>query len=278
MSSAAGVEAIFYPPHPDDLELSMVFRYMWYQICGYNMVVVNMSKGGVDAASIRLGDNETVPCVSHGYVHDPALEGYTVPTKEQIGDIRLTEATASIGAMTTLPMRPGITRGTITHEFAGLPDQWGNGGSSGAPTEAGIQSAYDVMQTYIDRFPGSVHFTMSHTDRHPDHRACGEALRRHRLNNPTLGGSGFHVSRLYWDYTQYPDVGVQPGLNWYGSGNADVINWRDQNQAVLKSRLLEVWSAWQPNVNVFGVGYHQVINQFMKNLGPSATISNLIHS
>jgi LmbE family N-acetylglucosaminyl deacetylase len=275
--SAANTEVFIYPPHPDDLELTLILMALWHIACGYPVHVVNMTRGEVTPESIRLGDGRV--CYWHGYVHDPVRENFTVPTTEQIGEIRLAEQATSLRALGMFPTNAGTPRNTVTQHSADLPT--GFGGSGGVASAAGIATAQNVIQGYVDQYPDSLHFTMSPTDDHPDHAATGQALRNiiaaNGGQNGPLSNSRFGVSRLYWDYNDNPDVLAQPGKQWYGSNNAAFLARKPEMDRFIREVIVPIWTSWCPEKDIISVGYHQVINQFKANFAPGVSIGNLTH-
>jgi len=232
----------------------------------------------------------------HPYVHDPAREGYEPFTAELIGEHRILEARSALGAMAMVPAVIPGGGGPVYHHRGNLPAEFGNPGSQSSTspcTPEGIASAKEVIKYYVDNYPNSFHFTMSQTDDHHDHAACGFALRELKDDDdnlaPGMGGSTykaalvnarFFVSRLYWenDYANGADVKTMPGLQWftyYGSNYNAYVSW-------LKGPVCRAYGmsgGWNPAGGDFGIGYHQVANQFNKNFGPTVTnVANLWHS
>jgi len=247
-------------PHADDFLLSQGQAAAHYAGAGYNVTLLTMTRGGSggvldDLAGIAADGATPVVCGSHGYRHDPVKEGYTAPTEADFADLRLAESRAALG---TIAAAVGAT-GTIQHFCGDLPD--GYGGTWGSPpTAAGIAAAKDVIKYYVDTYANGTTFfhTMSPTDNHPDHAACGQALRDLKndpVYGPIVSGSRFFVSRLYWN-------------------DADVIAEGTTAFPVTQSRKAEydkavriaakAYAAWQPP-HTLAVGYHQVINQFYQN-------------
>jgi len=289
----------FYSPHPDDELLSMGLAFLHYLANGTDVHLVSMTPG--DAAGVAntlngVANGTAVACTSpdHPYIHSPAREGYAPFTAETIGQARAAEARSTLGSMAMVPpVTPGVL-GSVTHHVETLHDGFGapGEGSSTAPvTPEGIAAAKTVIKSYVDTYPNSFHFTMSQTDDHHDHAACGYALRE--LKDDTINmvpwasmtyaqalvNARFFVSRLYWAISQpngqYPaDVAAMPGLAWfnyYGSHYTDYCNW-------IRNQVVKPYRAWNPSAGAFGVGYHQVSSQFTNNFGPSANIANLWHA
>jgi LmbE family N-acetylglucosaminyl deacetylase len=276
-------KAFFYVPHPDDELLSMGLAIVHYLASGYEVHVVSMSRGGVTPASVKLDGVST--CGYHGYVHDPVDEHYTVPSVEQISEARISEAHQSVGVMASIS--PTSTPGVVVHDEGNLADQYG--GPTLPPSPEGIAAAKAVMKGFIDANPNSSHFTMSESDQHPDHAALGIALRQLKndpVYGPPLANAKFFVSRLYWASSQAsgqypPEVLAASGngatLQWYGSSSTAFQNRKAEYDALLRSAA-KVYATWNPSVGLYAIGYHQVVNQFAKCFGPSASIANLCHT
>ena len=265
----------FYAPHPDDEILSMGLALCHFIASGYDVHVVSMSRGGVTAASIKLdGVQAATPkvCGWHGWIHNPEREGYTVPTDAEIGEARIKETRSALGGLSTITPSAGLTQGGLFHHEGGL------GIDFGLDEVQGVADCKNIMQEKIDAYPNSLHYTMSQTDRHPDHAACGLALQELKAENPALVNSRFFVSRLYWNYDVYPDVATQPGLSWYGTSSNAFAARKSEYDARLRSRGIVSFSAWNPAGGAWAIGYHQVAGQFASNFGPQATIANLWHS
>lgn len=240
-------------PHADDFLISMGEAAAHYYGANYNLRLITMTASGSGGVLDDLAGD--VVCGSHGYRHNPAKEGYIAPAEADFPDLRLAESRAALGTLAA-----AVTgSGSIEHFHGGLPDGFG-GPPGNPPTAAGIAAAQDVIKYYVDNYWTSTTFfhTMSPTDNHPDHAACGQALRNLK-NDPAyaakLSGSRFFVSRLYWN-------------------DADVIAEGTTTFPVTASRKAEydkavriaakAYAAWQPPQSL-AVGYHQVINQFYSN-------------
>jgi LmbE family N-acetylglucosaminyl deacetylase len=244
---------VLIEPHADDLLLSAGQAAAHFRGANYNLILVTMSPAGSGGVLDDLAGD--VVCSSHGYRHSPTLEGYIAPAEADFHDLRLAESRAALGSLAAAVSGTG----TVEHIDGGLAA--GFGGPWGAPpTAAGIADAKAVIKGLVDTHANGTTFfhTMSPTDDHPDHAACGQALRDLK-NDPAysylLGGSRFFVSRLYWN-------------------DADVIAEGATTFPVTQSRKAEydkacriaakAYAAWQPPQSL-AVGYHQVINQFYQN-------------
>lgn len=299
---------IAYVPHPDDETLSK-WPLMNYLAAGYEGHFVFMSRGPVTAASLRLDPDPThystgvQPACSwadHGYKHDPVTEQYTVPTLEQIGLARLHEGMSAVGAMgmipPTVPNEPGAV---FTHD-EGLATNWGSGGSGSStapPIEAGIQAAEDIIRRYIADYPNSLHFTMSPTDDHCDHAACGIALRRLKGTPvyhsdtktftytggdpdlaPGLANAMFFVSKLYWGSATSPRPADVLGekCGWYPNvypDNTKVLARITEYTDWLRTKVLKAYTAWDPAAGSFAIGGgHSVPSQFNSCFGSQLSV------
>lgn len=285
----------FFEPHPDDATLSAGLAITTYLAGGAVADVVGMSRGAVTPASIKL-DGSAV-CGYHGYTHNPAQEEYVVPTQDQIGAARVFETESALGAMTTITPSPGVSAGTLTYHQGGpsgyLPDLYGSQGSTTIPglscTQEGVDAAMSVIKWYVDNTPNTFFYAMSPTDDHPDHAACGQALRTLKNDTvnicpasgltyaATLANARFFVSKLYWASNNGgsypPDVAAQPNLAWFNAGSR-----KADYDAVLRNRVIGCFSAWDPAAGAFAIGYHQVVNQFVNCFDPSVAIANLWHA
>lgn len=279
---------MFFEPHPDDATLSGGLPLTSYAAGGCDVHVVGMSRGAVTPASIKL-DGSGV-CGYDGYTHNPTRENYTLPTQDQIGAARVAEAKSAAGAMATISPSSGVSQGTVTyhegHPDTGyLPDEFGSMGTTAIPglacTAEGVAAAKTLIQWYVENYSNTFFFAMSPTDDHPDHAAGGQALRdlkNDSVHGPALANARFFVSKLYWggpnnNPPRPADVAAQPDLQWFDAGVR-----KPDCDAVLRNRVIRCFSAWDPNGGSFGIGYHQVVNQFVNCFGPSVNIAALWHA
>lgn len=293
----------FYSPHPDDETLSMGLAMLHYIANACDVHLVSITNGSaLGVANTLNGSTDTgtaVACTTadHPYIHSPAREGYPLTatriTPADIAEARNREARSALAAMAMVPpVTPGVT-GSITHHVENLPGDFaGTGSSSTSPvTPEGIAAAKAIIKRYVDEYPNSFHYTMSQTDDHHDHAACGFALRELKddtVNKVPWGdityaqalvNARFFVSRLYWAISQpdgqYPaDVASMPGLAWfnyYGSNYSRYVDW-------MRNQVIKAYRAWNPAEGSYGVGYHQVSAQFASNFGPNASVANLWHA
>jgi len=289
-------KVFFYSPHPDDETLSMGLAMLYYIAIGFEVHLVSMNSGGALGVAYTLnGINAATSVVlvcstasDHPYIHNPAREGYASGAPLTVADIaaaRIHEARSALGAMSMVPpVTPGVL-GTVVHHVEDLPDFYGNPGStsSTAPvTPEGIATAKAAILPHVLNNPNSFHYTMSPSDKHPDHAACGYALKEIKTENPTaLGTPRYFVSRLYWALSQ-PDGLYPPEVLAAANGTLAWFNYSGANYATycdwLRTQVVPAFRKWNPAEGSYGVGYHQVSSQFNSNFGPSATIANLWHA
>jgi LmbE family N-acetylglucosaminyl deacetylase len=278
----------FYSPHPDDETLSAGLALTYYLAAGFDVHLVSMSQGDALGVANTINGLSTCSIPEHPYAHDPEQEGYAPLTVDVTGDHRILEARGALGAMGSISPYPGVAAtGRVHHHVEDLPTQWGCGGcgsSTGLVTPEGIAAAKAVMLPYVQNYPNSFHYTMSPADHHPDHAACGRALREIKADFPTLLGTPrFFVSRLYWAITP-PQDGVHYAqdllaeadgtLAWFaysGTRYAEFAAW-------LREKVVIPYKAWSPAEGAYGLGYHQVTAQFVSNFGPLASVANLWHA
>lgn len=288
--------AIFYEPHCDDGVLSMGLAITNYYASGYDVILVSMNRGGNGGPLGSFNGDNVCNWSKHAYTHDPIREGYTPAdldadgnlTVEAIGLARIKESRTSLGAMSLIPMSKAngvpYPRGQLIHIDADLPNAFGSSGGASTlpPTPAGIAAARAVIEQMIQDYPGSLHFTMSPVDKHADHAACGQALRD--LKNSTeyggaLANARFFVSKLYWDYTKYPEVKAQPDKKWYGEDSSAFLARKAEYDAHLRTRVIDAFGAWNPAASSYAIGMHQVAGQFQNCFYPTVgSISNLWHA
>lgn len=286
-------------PHPDDEVLSM-WPAMHYLASGYDVHFVYITRGDVTAASLKL-DGSGV-CASHGYTHNPAMEGYAVPTQEQIGLSRLHEGMSAVGAMWRIPRTiTGDVGDVFTHD-KNLGSQFGSGfaGSSTAPVvPEAVDAVEQIIRDLIAEFPSSLFWSMSPTDDHCDHAAIGQALRRLKgtpvyqgsgvftytggdpILGPLLAGSRFWASKLYWGTATSPrpaDLLAEKCAWWPNSYPGNVsdasLNFtrRSEYTAWLRDEVVPMYTAWQPAQGAFGIGgLHSTPSQFANCFGLQLT-------
>lgn len=261
----------FYVPHPDDETLSMGLAITHYLAAGLDVHMVSMTRGEAGGPIGSFNGNNPCNWAQHPWTHNPVREGYAPITADILGAARLQEARSALGAMATVTPNPGVAAtGNVFQHEGGLPDGFG----TTSPTA--VADAQAVIQTYTDAYPTAFHRTMSPTDDHPDHAACGQALRNLKNANPILGGAMFFVSRLYWAISQpdgqYPADVAAEGPQWFPTTARYA-----EFCTILRNRAVPCFSSWNPAEGSYAIGYHQVANQFAHNFGPSASIANLWH-
>lgn len=277
----------YYAPHPDDETLSMGLAMMHFIASGYEVHLVSITNGNaIGVANTLNGQTAAGTAINcslgdHPYRHNPAREGYAPLTVADIGAARLKEARAALGAMAMLP---SATPGTVVHHYGGLSDGFG-GPAKGAATSTAVAQVKAIIKGFIDDYPNSLHYTMSASDAHPDHAACGLALRELKNELPALTNSKFFVSRLYWGLSQadgkYPQVVLDEAdgtLQWYGSGSTSFANRKAEYDAWLRTKVIVPFKAWNPAAGAYGIGYHQVATQFNNNFAPGVSMANVWHS
>lgn len=264
---------VVFVPHPDDELLSM-WPAVHYLACGYEVHFVYLTRGEVTPASLKL--DGSAACSWHGYTHNPAREGYTLPTKEQIGLARLAEGRSCIGAMASVsPVAPYTTGVAYQHdENLGTGYGASYSGSSTAPATAeGVDKAEAVIRRYITEYPGATFWSMSPTDDHPDHGACGKAMRRlqgtphvdgsgnvtYTGGDPVvgvaLGSSRYFVSKLYWD-PRPADVAAEY-VSWYPNKpgqNSQSVPRSEYYTDWLQQKVVPAYKAWNPAQGSFAIG------------------------
>lgn len=282
---------IYFAPHCDDEQLTMGFHMADMRKRGENILVVFMNLSGNTGARNKLnGVNATPPwsgCPVHGYTHNPDVEFYDgapVLTVDEIRDSRLKESVSALGAIGTIQTLPGVPLGEIRYMDGGLPDSFGN-----LPTAA--EDAENVMRYVYSLYPNSFLYTTSEGDAHPDHRACGQALKSMRASadlGPALVNSRFFVSKLYWkenNNNAYPApilaaAANGPGggstLAWYNSSNC-LAGYYTELSNIMRNRVIKPFYAWSPKDGVYGVGGHSVNDQWEDCFGAGVNIQNLMH-
>ncbi len=273
---------VYFETHPDDLFLSMALSAYDALVLGMEVHVVAMTHGAVSAESIRL--DGAVACNWCGYKHNPELEGYTVPTLEEIGQLRLAEARATLNQMCA-----NAGAGSVTYHCADGtdPDEPPMFLDSQGGTPEGDALALARVKYFVDKFTNTFFYTMSYVDKHPTHATCGKALKTLRESNELSTWSGgltyaqalvnsrFFISRLYWLDPSIVIDGVAqvPGLSWYNAGDRYTANC-----AALRKNCQRQYQAFNPSLGAFAIGYHQVVNQFLSNFAEGVSIGNKMHA
>lgn len=288
---------IYFVPHCDDFELQMALHGADMRARGENILVVFMNLSGNTGARAKLNGVNSTPafsgCSYHGYTHNPDLEFYAgapVLELEEIREARLREAVSALGGLATIPTLPGVTPGEVRYESAGLPDSFGS-------MPDGVDQAEAIMRDVYTRYPNSFLYTMSKSDAHDDHRACGLSLERMRASadlGPALVNSRYFVSKLYWKENQangdYPPAVYAASrigntntysLEWYNSAdvqkNLSNVSRYDELCNIIRKRMITPYAAWSPADGVYAIGRHSVNDQFENCFGTGVLIQNLMH-
>lgn len=239
---------VLIEPHADDFLISMGQAAAHYRGANYDLILVTMSPGGSGGVLDDLAGD--VVCSSHGYRHNPTLEGYTAPAEADFHDLRLAESRAALGTLAGAVAGTG----TIEHIDGGLATGFGS-------QPDGVAQAKAVIKDLVDTHGGGTTFfhTMSPTaDDHPDHRACGQALRDLQQDPAyaaVLGGSRFFTTRLKWASAE----AAAEGLTTFPVNQSRKAEYDKACRIAAKA-----YAAWQPP-HALAVGYHQVINQMYTN-------------
>ena len=248
----ATTDVYLIEPHADDFLISQGVAAAHYLGAGINVHLVTASAGGSGGVLDDLAGD--VVCSSHGYRHNPAVEGYTAPAEADFHDLRIAESRAALGTLAAAISGAGA----IEHIDWDLPTGFGSLPDGVAMVQAKIQDLVD------EHANGTTFFhTMSPTElvipgAHKDHGACGQALRNLK-NDPyyavALSGSRFLGSRLWWNADAWlAELPVTFPVTASRKAEYD--------KAI--RRAAKCYAAWQPPHSL-GVGYHQVINQMYQN-------------
>lgn len=241
-------DVFLFEPHADDFMVSKAVAAAHYAGAGIKVHVVTMTSGGSGGVLDDLAGS--VVCGWHNYHHNPTTEGYTAPAEADFANLRLAESRAALGSLV------GYVAGNAgcEHYHGGLVDGFGS-------LPDGVSQAQAVIKQYVDTYANGTTFfhTMSPTaDDHPDHRACGQALRNLK-NDPAyssiVSGSRFFTTRLKWGSAEAAAEGLTT-FPFTASRKAEF------DRAIRIGA--KAYAAWQPP-QALGVGYHQVINQFYSN-------------
>lgn len=276
-------DVFFYAPHPDDETLSMSLAIMQFlAVGGYRVHVVSMNRGGVTPASLKLGVGGTA-CGFHGYVHNPAVEGFApLVTNADVGAARITETRTAVGAMAMFPTLNSLNPSQLVHHDINLPDAYG-GSDYLNPSPTGIALCAAVIADFATQFPNSLHYTMSPADHHPDHAAVGQALRDAKLAGIVNGNARFFISRLYWgtpvgNYAADLLTEAAGTLQWYGTGSGTFSAQYAAYCAWIRLHVVPAFKAWNPAAGAFGIGgLHSTPSQFANNFDPAVSMGNLWH-
>ena len=198
---------IWYAPHPDDETI-----YMGGSISlerrRRNIVVV-MTRGGASKAWEKINAHVAHPLDAEGF--------------QQARQRELAAAVAALG------VGPGDL---LVHD---LPD-------SGVEVDA----ARRIIRSMAARYPGAQHRTMSYLDPHPDHRACGQAL-RDAYRAGEVSDCVFHL----------PVLVVSPDLGAPVTFDAAAV---ERKRAALRE-----YEVWNPSRHRYALGAHSVAQLIRKH-------------
>ena len=203
--------SVFYSPHQDDESLFMALAIANRVAAGDTVYVVCMTQGSTSAIFGLLNGTGGV-CSWHGVTHNFGL------SSGQFIAARDAEFAAACGVL------------SATNETAASrPD-------SGALTQAFAES---TMRAYATLYPNARHATISWRDVHPDHIACGNALKALVTANdvPTTRAK-FYLR------------------NEQQAGNAGTME--DNALAATAIAALEEYKVYVPGSGRYGIGYHSV--------------------
>lgn len=222
--------AVFYSPHADDETLSMGVAVVDHLVRGRDVVLVLVTQG-CSPYMLDLLNGDAYDPVSSG-VHSPVAEGYLGP----LVDGRLTAATVGAARL---------------REWAAASAVYGTAGtgllstlSVGLDEGVTVDAVRSVVAQVSARYPGASHATMSWTDPHPDHAACGHALRTLR-DEDAVGDV-----RWYVQHGHEADAAAQGVRTWSVAASpscADAVR-----------RAGECYRVWDPAAGEYGFGYRSV--------------------
>jgi LmbE family N-acetylglucosaminyl deacetylase len=280
---------VFIEPHADDGVLSGGLGMIDAAAKGIDVHLITMNRGGNGGPLGQLNGDQM--CNWHGFRHNPAREGYAPLTTADIAQLRVDESRSAIGAIGAITPNPGVpAAGKVFHHVADLPD--GFGGVAGKPpTPEGVAMAKEYIAGFIDEHPNGFYNTMSPSEAtggHPDHAACGIALRQLKQSKeygPLLPNARFVVSKRYWGPPRPAAVAAEKPT-WYVAGrikrtDGTILDRKPEFDALLRKMVAPCYGAWNPaglpEKGSAGVGYHQVSGQFANCFGPTVDIGNLWH-
>ncbi|SHE66526.1 GlcNAc-PI de-N-acetylase [Seinonella peptonophila] len=223
--------AVFFSPHQDDETLSMSVDILRHIAAGRDTHVVLLTDGGNTSArwAINGYNSDTNTPVTSGYWgsrHDPAVEGYSPLTWNDIYDARDKEFRSALGQLGVPPSNIHLMRTTNR-------------------TVAGFKTA---MQSIISQFPANTSYkTMSPIDTHDEHRVVAQALWE-LWNSGVVSDVRFWLSRL----------DVQNGVT---GGSYQTAATTSAELAKIE-KATRAYKAWNPAAGSFAVGYHSVPTQF----------------
>jgi LmbE family N-acetylglucosaminyl deacetylase len=230
-----GRPVLFVSPHPDDETLAMGVAIAQHLDAGRQVHVLALTRG--TGTRVRGELNGATVSPWWRLRHNPAAEGYLPLTAADIGAARMREWHAALDQL-------GVPQAN-RHE-AGLAD--------GAVT---VDQAEGAIRAVADSLPNTGLWTTSYVaDRHPDHLAAGQAVRRlGQLNPARWWDRRYTVLPTYWaDPIRYP----APGRAW--------LTPADTTQRQKAVNACRCYGAWQPRSGAFAVGMHSVDVLFAKVL------------
>lgn len=235
--------AVFYAPHADDETLSMGVDIGNHLVAGRDVVVVLVTQSA-SVGMLGLLNGAVVDPVS-GVRHDPVREQYLGPltdgrlTADVVGQARVREWRSACGVY------DAFGGGRLAVVALGRPE---------GLTSADVQ---DVVRDVEAQHPRASHKAMSWTDPHPDHAACGSALRSLR-DDGTITDARFYVQRNHLDVARAQGLVVHDVPP--AEGVADAVR-----------RACACYRAWNPAAGSYGFGYRSVRALFDATLAAPAS-------
>jgi LmbE family N-acetylglucosaminyl deacetylase len=233
---------VFFAPHADDETLNMGIIIAEHVAAGRDTHVVLMTHGRVTSALDAI--NGTIYSGYWKCCHNPAAEGYSPITKDQLAEARVREFHNACYQL-------GVPAANQHVEYLDDP-----------ASDTGETLTYDeakyTIEKYIDMFPTADFYTMSYHDIHAEHAACGQALQDLYEAGNITGAVRFVISMATRNDLESKGLPI-PGGGWKDTPTDDTI----------KQKLINAcrcYSAWAPDVGSYAVGYHSVAGQFDKLL------------
>lgn len=266
--------------HIDDEMISAGVLNVFYAAHGHTVNLNYMNRGGNGGPSGQLDGTEH--CVRHNLTHNPVRESYLQQVPFQpvdIGLLRIAEGRSIAGMLDSMP--PLVDKGNgagfyqpgdVTYSDHDLPD--GFGGLAGQPpTEAGIDAVYDVICERALARPGSIFLSHAEDDVHPDHAACGRALRRAVVNGKVGPAARWVVSPNFWFTTTAFPVNraliYAHGPGWFDPGMYYPL--ARESIREFARMTVGIYDSWNPAGGSYAIGAHQVWGQILKVYGPGKT-------
>lgn len=220
--------AVFFSPHPDDEVLSMGCGILKDLRDGNDVYVVIMTHGEASGAIYVIngtGSNgQRQFCQWHQKYHDPRAEGYAVLSKTAFGESRLREMAECLEKL-------GVNkRHFIIYNFF-----------DGNLVKDSVKA---IMLNFESAHPKSLFRTTSFFDNHPDHSACGRALKE-LGDSGKISNSEFFISPAQWDQSIIPaEYERNPAFD-----------------SIIRSALA-AYTKWEPAKGFFAIGHHSVPTLF----------------